>query len=267
VAFTMALGKNKRLSKGKKGKAGQKKVDPFTRKDWYDVKAPSMFKVRNIGKTLVNRTQGTKLSSEGLKGRVIELSLADLNQDEEQTYRKIKLRVDDVQGKNCLTNFHGMDYTSDKVRSLVKKWQTMIEAHVDAKTTDGYVLRLFAMAFTRRAQKQLRKTSYAQTSQIRAIRKKMMEIITKEVTSGELKEVVQKVIPESIGKAIEKSVSAIYPVQNVCIRKVKIMKAPKFDVSKLLELHSETAVAATTETGAAVSRPAEFKEPVPSDSV
>lgn len=34
-------------------------VDPFTRKDWYDVKAPAMFSVRNTGKTLVNRTQGT----------------------------------------------------------------------------------------------------------------------------------------------------------------------------------------------------------------
>jgi ribosomal protein S3AE len=36
-------------------------VDPFSKKDWYDVKAPSMFAVRNVGKTLVTRTQGTKV--------------------------------------------------------------------------------------------------------------------------------------------------------------------------------------------------------------
>ena len=50
----LLLRKNKRLSKGKKGK-GKKSVDPFSKKDWYDIKAPSVFQVRNVGKTLVTR--------------------------------------------------------------------------------------------------------------------------------------------------------------------------------------------------------------------
>jgi len=262
----MAVGKNKRLSKGKKTKSGKKTVDPFTRKDWYDVKAPSMFSVRNAGKTIVNRTQGTKLSSEGLKGRVFEMSLADLNNNEEQTYRKMKLRVEDIQGKSCLTNFYGMDFTSDKIRSLVKKWQTLIEAHVDVKTTDGYMLRIFCIGFTRRRPNQLRKTAYAQTAQIREIRKKMVEVINKEASTVDLKELVLKFIPESIGKEIEKACNGIFPLQNVFIRKVKVLKTPKFDVAKLMELHSETTTA-VDETGAKVDRPAEFKEPIPSDSV
>ncbi len=36
-------------------------MDPFSKKDWYDIKAPSAFTVRNAGKTLVTRTQGTKV--------------------------------------------------------------------------------------------------------------------------------------------------------------------------------------------------------------
>ena len=66
----MAVGKNKRLTKGSK-KGGKKKVvDPFTKKDWYQIKAPAVFKVRNVGHTLVTRTTGNKMAADGLKGRV-----------------------------------------------------------------------------------------------------------------------------------------------------------------------------------------------------
>jgi small subunit ribosomal protein S3Ae len=255
----MAVGKNKRLSKGKKG-LKKKVVDPFSRKDWYDIKAPSFFETRNVGKTLVNRSQGLKNANDSLKGRIIELSLADLNKDEEQSFRKIKLRVDEVQGKNCLTNFHGMGFTSDKLRSLVRKWQSLIEAHVDVKTIDGYLVRLFAIGFTKRRPAQVSKTTYAQTAQIREIRKKMFEIMTREATSVDLKELVQKFIPEAIGREIEKACRGIYPLQNVYIRKAKILKAPKFDVHKLLELHGES-----DETGTKVGK--DFKEPAPLESV
>jgi small subunit ribosomal protein S3Ae len=80
-------------------------IDPFSKKDWYDIKAPSTFNQRSLGKTLVTRTQGTTIASDGLKGRVFEVSLADLQQDEDQAFRKIKLRAEDVQGRNVLTNF------------------------------------------------------------------------------------------------------------------------------------------------------------------
>lgn len=179
-------------------------------------------------------------ANDSLKGRIVEVSLADLNKDEEQAFRKIKLRVDEIQGKNCLTNFHGMSFTSDKLRSLVRKWQTLIEAHVDVKTTDGYLIRLFAIGFTKRRPNQVRKTTYAQSSQIREIRKKMFEIMTREATSCDLKELVQKFVPEAIGREIEKAARSIYPLQNVYVHKAKILKAPKFDLSKLLELHGES---------------------------
>merc|ERR1712072_1242480 len=100
----MAVGKNKRLTKGKKG-SKKKQVDPFTKKDWYDLKAPTMFATRTFGKTLVTRTQGTKTATDGLKGRKFDMCQADLNKDE------------DIQGRNCLTQFDGMTLTTTSSRA------------------------------------------------------------------------------------------------------------------------------------------------------
>ncbi len=60
--------------------------------------------------------------------------------------------------------------------------------------------------------------------------------MVREAQSCDLKELVAKFIPEVIGKEIEKATSGIYPLQNTYIRKVKILKAPKFDLTKLMEV-------------------------------
>ncbi|KAG2731199.1 hypothetical protein G9P44_005615 [Scheffersomyces stipitis] len=235
----MAVGKNKRLSKGKKG-LKKKIIDPFTRKDWFDIKAPSTFENRNVGKTLINRSTGMKNAADGLKGRIVEVNLADLQGSEDHSYRNVKLRVDEVQGKNLLTNFHGLSFTSDKLRSLVRKWQSLVEANVTVKTADDYVLRVFALAFTKRQANQVKKTTYAQSSKLREVRKKMSEIMQREVSSVTLAQLTSKLIPEVIGREIEKSTQTIFPLQNVHIRKVKVLKQPKFDLGALLALHGES---------------------------
>ena len=66
-----------------------------------------------------------ELASDGLKGRVFECALADIHKDD-TAYRKFKLMVEEIQGRNCLTNFHGMSLTTDRIRSLVKKWQVRL---------------------------------------------------------------------------------------------------------------------------------------------
>ena len=222
----------------KKGK-GKKVIDTMAKKEWYDVRAPNQFLVRDVCKTLVSRTSGLKIASEGLKGRIFEANLGDLSKNEEQGYRKIKLRVEDVQGDKCITLFYGMDITRDKLGSLIKKWKTLIECNVEVSTTDGYKLRLFCIAFTRKQDNQNKKTCYAQASQIHRIRAKMVEIITEEVSKCDLATLVPKLCMESIGARIQKECNKIYPLENTLIRKVKMIKSPKVDTVKLMEQHAD----------------------------
>ena len=84
-----------------------------------------------------------------------------------------------------------MSFSTDKLRSLVRKWQSTIEAWVDVKTNDGYTIRLFVLGFTKRRQNQVKATTYAQTSQIRQIRKKMADIITKHAAQSDLQNLMK----------------------------------------------------------------------------
>ncbi|KAJ7532709.1 hypothetical protein O6H91_13G015600 [Diphasiastrum complanatum] len=63
---------------------------------------------------------------------------------------------------------------------------------------------------------QIKCTCYAQTSQIRQIRKKMREIMVREVQSCDLKELVAKFIPEKevmqVANALEKKFRAMLEV-------------------------------------------------------
>ena len=71
------------------------------------------------------------------------------------------------------------------------------------------------------------------------IRGKMVEIITEEVTKCSLAELVPKLCNETIGARIQKECVRIFPLENTMIRKVKMLKAPKLDMAKLMEQHSE----------------------------
>merc|ERR1712139_457839 len=114
------------------------------------------------------------------------------------------------------------------------------------------MVRLFVIAFTKRRQDQEKTNCYAQSAQIRKIRRKMIDIITAEAGKVQLRELVKKLIPESIGKEIEKQTQGIYPLKDVLIRKVKILKKPKFDITKLMELHQDSG---DHDAGAALGRP------------
>jgi small subunit ribosomal protein S3Ae len=254
----MTLGKNKRL--GKKKGSKKKIVDPFSRKDWYTVRAPQVFPKSTLGLTPVTKSSGQRNCLDFLRGRVFEISLGDLkDKAEDDAFRKFKLRVEDIQGHACLTNFWGMDITRDKFISIIRKWYSLIECHVDVKTVDGFSLRVFVVGFTKRRPNQTSKACYAQSSQMRQIRKKMVEVVNRETANMELKDIVSKLVVEVIGKEVEKACQGIFPLTNVLVRKVKVTHAPKLDVSKLMEIHG--GAAAVAELGQRLERPVEEPKP------
>jgi small subunit ribosomal protein S3Ae len=243
----MAIGKSKRT--GKKG-LKKKVVESMAKKEWYDVVAPAGFAVRQFTKTLCNKTIGTKIAAENLRGRVYEANLADLQkQTGDAAYRAIKLRVEDIQGRNALTQFHGYRLTADKLRAVVRKWCTTIENVVEAKTADGYVLRIFVLAFTAKQTNQLSKNCYAKGRLIHWIRSRMSKILIRRLGRVDINETVRLITNETLTALLKKRCNPLFPLREVLISKVKVIRTPKSDITRLLDAHKNDIPTSTEEHG------------------
>ena len=94
---------------------------------------------------------------------------ADRNRKLSKAGANEKLCIKEVQGRNCVTDVHALELTRDKRQALIRKWHM----HVDMKTKDGSRVRMFCLAVTKKQPGPGRNECYAQTTQIREIRKKL----------------------------------------------------------------------------------------------
>ena len=92
----------------------------------------------------------------------------------------------------------------------------------------------------KKGNKKIWKTSYAQHHQVHQIHK-IVEIMTRELQTGDMKEAVNKLIPDSMGKG-RKACQSIYLLHDIIVRKVKMLKKPKFEWGKLMELHVKVVI-------------------------
>lgn len=235
----MALGKNKRISKGgKRGKRG-KQQETMARKEWYDVVAPSNFEKRQFAKTICNKTQGTRIAAEVLRGRVFEANLADLmlSSGEEEAYRKVRFNVQEVQGRNLLTQFHSLEMTTDKMASLMRKWCTTMETTVEVKTADNYTMRLFVVAFTKPQPNQRSRNCYAKQRLVKWLRMRATKMIKRRLSKVQINEAVSLLTRNVLSDALVRRCNPIVPLRELRIRKVRVVRTPKYDAQALLNAH------------------------------
>jgi len=258
----MVYGRNKKL--GKKGKSTKKKADVFTRKNWYEIKAPTYLNAdaRRAGRTCVTKTTGRKIETDSLLGRIGEFNLNDLCKNNEDSFKKLKLEVLDCSGRACLTDFYGLSLTRDKIAGMIKKRRSLIECNADIRTADGYVVRIFVVCFTKDLKEQVKVFSYAQAAQIKKIRRKVQNLLQHTISAGSLKDLVNILTSEKLEVDIKHATQSIYPCDPVNVWKVKIVKKPKIDLTRLYDLHGGVnAVEATgTATGQGAEQIAEVAE-------
>jgi len=185
-------------------------------KEWYSLIAPPMF-----GKVKLAETPADDPAK--VLGRTVEISLQELTNDIAKAHIKLKFKVIDVRGLEAHTAFIGHSTTSDYVKRMARKHKSKIDGVFDVQTKDGKRIRVKPSAYTAKR---------LQTSQKRAIRAIMKDVITTLASSNTFEDFVKYMLDGEIGKQTYKLAKPIYPVKRVEIHKSELLEIPKVEVKK-----------------------------------
>ena len=192
-------------------------------KEWYSLIAPAMF-----GKVKLAETPADDPAK--VLGRTVEISLQELTNDIAKAHIKLKFKVVDVSGLEAHTAFIGHSTTSDYVKRMARKHKSKIDGVFDIQTKDGKRIRVKPSAYTAKR---------LQTSQKRAIRAIMKDVITTLAQNNTFDEFVKHMLNGEIGKQTYKLAKPIYPVKRVEIHKSELLEIPKVEVKKEEEEEEE----------------------------
>jgi len=184
--------------------------DKWKLKKWYTVISPPVFN---------NAVLGTTPADDPLKliGRVMEVTLYDLTGDFTQVHVHLFFQIVKVEEDKAYTRFKGHELARDYMKSLIRRRSSKIQGIFNVQTKDGYGLRITAVALT---------AYRCKTSQKRAIRKIMQNIIVKRAAEMTFDELIQAMLFGDLAQEIFQEAKKIYPLRKVEIYKSKLLTIP-----------------------------------------
>jgi len=194
-----------------------------TVKNWYSLLAPSMFGKAKIAETPAD-------DPEKVIGRVVEVSMQELTGDFAKAHIKLLFKVVDVSGLEARTAFVGHTNTTDYIKRMARRHKSKIDGVFDVTTKDGMRIRVKPSAYTGKR---------IQTSQKRAIRAVMKEVVETLARNNTLDEFVKYMLDGEIGKQTYKLSKTIYPVKRVEVHKSELLDVPKVEAKKEEEMPPE----------------------------
>lgn len=188
----------------------QRKIDGWKSKEWYNIEAPVYLNRSIVGNTMAG-------DPSLLIGRNVETTVGELTNDMTKNNTKVILRINNVIGEIATTDLMGHELTTDYVRSIVKRQTSRIDANIEVKTKDKYVIRVKPTCFT---------IKRARSSQMQAIREMMVEIVKKRAAESDFENFMQEAILGRLSAAIYRQAKFIYPLRRVEIRKTQVETMP-----------------------------------------
>lgn len=157
-------------------------------------------------------------SPEKALGRTIEITLYDLFGDISQLHMRFILQISEIDGDIAKTVFKQFHVSRDYLRSLTKRKSSKVTLITNLTTKDNARIRVTAMVFT---------TFRCKTSQKKAIRRIIYQVLSEVSKQLTVDELIQSIIQGKIQMQLHEASKKIYPIRRAEIAKIKILSQPK----------------------------------------
>jgi ribosomal protein S3AE len=178
-------------------------------KDWFSISAPDW-----LGSIKIGETPAT--DSKSVPGRVLEVAVSDLTNDQSKYYMRLGLKMDKPVGKSVLTKFHSFFCLNEYVMRMARKGLGKVPVFEDVETKDGWKLQVSVVAVLNRHGNSEIKRS------VRDFASKLIKSKAKELSHQEF---VKAAMAGVFQMKIKKGASKIYPVRFCEITKIETLKS------------------------------------------
>ncbi|MDT7858689.1 MAG: hypothetical protein RQ930_01410 [Candidatus Aenigmarchaeota archaeon] len=190
-------------------------------KVWLKLITPEFLGRKEVGEIPANEP-------EAAKGRRVIISAIDVLGDFNKYYLKFIFKVGKVDNEYAYLYFDGLECTRDYIARMIRRKVDRTDLVVDKVTKDGIVLRIKTICVTRKVPRGIRKK----------IRKKIDEILNKEVKDSTMDNFILKVLSDDFKNSIISSLNKIYPVKHFEFRKIEV-KTPLEELVKVKEANTQ----------------------------
>ena len=208
----------------------KKAIDTWKVKQWFALIAPKLFNEVEVA-------QVPAQDAVHLLNRIVEMPLKDITKDLAHLYINVKLRVEEIKGKNAYTKFIGHAIAREYLQALGRKGRSMLYIIFSVTSSDGVVFKVKLLVVT---------NGKASAGQRTALRKKAVEFLSQKISNQEFGKFIQEVLYGKASSELHNVLKKIYPIKRVEIYKSELKEV--FDIQEVAQDEQSTEPVQSEET-------------------
>ncbi len=210
----------------------KKAIDTWKTKQWFSLVAPKLFNEAEVAQVPAQDPQH-------LLNRIIELPLKEITKELAHMYINVKLRVEEVRGKNAYTKFIGHALAREHVQALGRRNRSMLYLVLSTKSADGVEFSVKALIVT---------NGKASAAQRQSLRQTLREYLSQKIAKQDFGKFIQEVLYGKVSSELNGVLKKIYPIKRVELYKTQLVEV--FDVENVEESEQNTGSTQTEATQA-----------------